>query len=716
MKLSTGVMALLVLAGTSVGLAGPSGWRPFGPAQSYPELCFEDGRVMDSKGNVGPTIDGRPASGDPLDAGPAALCFAEGSNPTTEEWQAIQQALQGGYQSRYNASQRWAGTPGDPISLTWSFVPDGIAWGNSGSPGGQIASNLFTRMDQLFGAANRQTWILQFQRVFDRWGVVTGVNYTRVTFGGNEWDDGAAWGSAGQSGRRGDIRIGMHNIDGPNNILAYNQFPSNGDMVIDSSENWAQGASNYTFLRNVVAHEHGHGLGFSHVCPASATKLMEPFISTAYDGPQQDDIRGGQEFYGDNFEPNDTANTATDLGSFTAGTSMVLGNLPFPSVTQASGVGLSPGSSAASSDDDIDWYRISVDVPRLLAVSVTPVGSSYLDVDQNADSSCQTSGTTVNAAAQANMVVTVTSSTGTTTLRLADNTAAGATESITNLLLNQGVNLVRVTSSAAMSQTQLYRMSISTGNASFGPTASDGTFTDGVHISWPAITEATGYIVTRANSDSFGVSVQVGPNLAASTTSFIDTSANPGQTYFYFVRAQQSGATTFRYISQVGEPGFRGVPNQAPTANAGANITVTDTDNSGGESVLLNGSLSQDADGSIVGYRWTEGATLLADVATPQTTVSFAVGVHTVQLLVTDNQGATGTDTLTVTVLAGEPVCDPDMNQDGNADQGDIDYLVNVVAGGGNSTGIDPDFNQDGNVDQGDIDALINVVAGGPCP
>ncbi|MBY0460371.1 MAG: DVUA0089 family protein, partial [Gemmataceae bacterium] len=67
-------------------------------------------------------------------------------------------------------------------------------------------------------------------------------------------------------------------------------------------------------------------------------------------------------------------------------------------------------------------------------------------------------------------------------------------------------------------------------------------------------------------------------------------------------------------------------------------------------------------------------------------------------------------------VGGGGNVCDPDVNQDGNSDQGDVDYLVNVVAGGPNDTGIDPDFNQDGNVDQGDIDALINVVAGGMCP
>jgi len=62
------------------------------------------------------------------------------------------------------------------------------------------------------------------------------------------------------------------------------------------------------------------------------------------------------------------------------------------------------------------------------------------------------------------------------------------------------------------------------------------------------------------------------------------------------------------------------------------------------------------------------------------------------------------------------PPCDADVNQDGVADQGDVDYLINVIAGGENPTGIDADFNQDGVADQGDVDALVNVVAGGPCP
>jgi hypothetical protein len=83
--------------------------------------------------------------------------------------------------------------------------------------------------------------------------------------------------------------------------------------------------------------------------------------------------------------------------------------------------------------------------------------------------------------------------------------------------------------------------------------------------------------------------------------------------------------------------------------------------------------------------------------------------------------GSSGTGSYRVNMTGvcfagGNPPCDPDMNQDGNVDQDDVAYLINVVGGGPNPTNIDPDFNQDGNVDQDDVAALINVVAGGPCP
>lgn len=75
--------------------------------------------------------------------------------------------------------------------------------------------------------------------------------------------------------------------------------------------------------------------------------------------------------------------------------------------------------------------------------------------------------------------------------------------------------------------------------------------------------------------------------------------------------------------------------------------------------------------------------------------------------------GPTGT---TGQVLRVHTPCNPDFTDDGNVDQDDVDYLLNVIAGGGNPNNSDPDFNRDGNVDQGDVDLLINVVAGVPCP
>lgn len=61
--------------------------------------------------------------------------------------------------------------------------------------------------------------------------------------------------------------------------------------------------------------------------------------------------------------------------------------------------------------------------------------------------------------------------------------------------------------------------------------------------------------------------------------------------------------------------------------------------------------------------------------------------------------------------------CNPDMNNDGVADQGDVDALINAIASGTPLPGgADPDFNHDGVADQGDVDALIARIAGSPCP
>ena len=250
---------------------------------------------------------------DPEDAGPIAACFAEGSNPTPEQLLAVNMAIEG-FGSRYQLGARWGSGTNTPWTVYWSLVPDGVSI--PGGVGEPTANNeLFARMDSLFGGA-RATWVAKFVQSFTRWGELQGINYIRVQVGGNDWDDGAAWGSNGSPTLRGDVRIGMHNIDGGSNILAYNAYPGSGtggDMVIDRSESWASTSNDYRFLRNVVMHEHGHGIGLAHSCPGNSTKLMEPLLATSFDGPQQDDLRGAQWHYGDINEGNNTFSVATDL-------------------------------------------------------------------------------------------------------------------------------------------------------------------------------------------------------------------------------------------------------------------------------------------------------------------------------------------------------------------------------------------------------------------
>ena len=87
--------------------------------------------------------------------------------------------------------------------------------------------------------------------------------------------------------------------------------------------------------------------------------------------------------------------------------------------------------------------------------------------------------------------------------------------------------------------------------------------------------------------------------------------------------------------------------NQAPVANAGADITVGDSDANGSETVLLNGGASLDPDGTIVSYEWSWDGGSASGVTANGT---FPLGATEVTLTVTDDDGDTDIDTLIVTV------------------------------------------------------------------
>ena len=89
----------------------------------------------------------------------------------------------------------------------------------------------------------------------------------------------------------------------------------------------------------------------------------------------------------------------------------------------------------------------------------------------------------------------------------------------------------------------------------------------------------------------------------------------------------------------------------APVANAGPDQSVADTDRVPGENVTLNAGASQDTDGSILSYQWSNAAgEQIATGVNP--VVRLIDGESVVTLLVTDNQGNTASDSVLVTVAA----------------------------------------------------------------
>ncbi|HHV06166.1 MAG TPA: hypothetical protein GXX60_06580 [Anaerolineaceae bacterium] len=103
-----------------------------------------------------------------------------------------------------------------------------------------------------------------------------------------------------------------------------------------------------------------------------------------------------------------------------------------------------------------------------------------------------------------------------------------------------------------------------------GVSASDGTYTDKVLVSWNVQTDASNYQVFRAITAT-GAKTQIG---TSENTSFEDFSAVQGRTYWYFVKA--CNATGCSAISE-GDSGFAAIPvPDIPNDVAASDGTFTD--------------------------------------------------------------------------------------------------------------------------------------------
>ncbi len=270
---------------------------------------------------------------------------------------------------------------GDPLRLTWGFAAPNTLINDAAFSGyANAPNNLQTRLDQIYGS--QAVWQPLFQSTFNRWSAISGLSFDYEPN-----DDGISYvvntnqAPLGLVGTRADIRIGGKALDGNGGTLAYNYFPSVGDMVIDTNDNFYDNTtSDSQVLRFILAHELGHALGMEHVTSADQSFLLEPTYQSSFDGPAYHDILVAQRGYGDALEKtngglgNDSVSNATSLGTLVFNSNASIGNDARNLLVSANATDF----LSIDSDTDRDYFSFNIESAGLLNVSLEALGFTYL--------------------------------------------------------------------------------------------------------------------------------------------------------------------------------------------------------------------------------------------------------------------------------------------------------------------------------------------------
>ena len=108
------------------------------------------------------------------------------------------------------------------------------------------------------------------------------------------------------------------------------------------------------------------------------------------------------------------------------------------------------------------------------------------------------------------------------------------------------------------------------------PTASKGTYSSYVKVSWSRVSGAQAYIIKRGTSSSYSNASQLTRINKGSTTSYFDSSATSGRTYYYWVCPVANGY--YSYNSSKYDYGYCSTPysiSGSASVKVGSFITLT---------------------------------------------------------------------------------------------------------------------------------------------
>ena len=374
-----------------------------------------------------------------------------------------------------NTSSNSNASLGDPLTVSWSLVPDGTVYQND-------TTNFIVTLDDAFGvaAANRTSdftqrpWFAPIQNGLDSFSNKSGLTYRYEPA-----DDGAefslvngAENNTGVAGVRGDLRIAGAGFSSAFGGISTVPLPNRSSLTpIDRGHsgilfntNFRDGAFDTNTLDFLTTHENMHAVGSQHIRVNDSNSLSAVTgRGGTSEGPQFTDLLTLQRRYGDVFEKNggnDSFANATLLGALSQDSPLTLGF--------DAGVGTATSSLMVANDEvdfvsidddgDTDVFGFTTTGSDDVVIALTPRGPSYTYTNELIDLiNGEETIFDIDASSLSDLSLTVLDSNG-NIVQFADANGLGLGESIT-LSQATGDFFVQI-NGAAEESTQFYALEI----------------------------------------------------------------------------------------------------------------------------------------------------------------------------------------------------------------------------------------------------------------